>query len=229
MTASPVNPARTQILTAIQNGLGRDSFDEHSIKGKAGALLLEPERVRPGLSHAALTDQFIERVSAPKYGAGFDRIDSLEVLPEIVMDLLEREALPPHISLQPIRPLIELTWQAAGFRLIDEANDQVAIGLAKWGIAETGSLVFHSGADTPVLLNFLPLLEVIVIPAARIVAHLEDYAAAARREGDPAPRNVVMVTGASGTTDIEGQLVRGAHGPRKLHVVVYDGPIDNAA
>ena len=40
--------------------------------------------------------------------------------------------------------------------------------------------------------------------------------------GEPAPRNVNLVTGASGTTDIEGVLVRGAHGPRSLHVVVAD-------
>ena len=36
----------------------------------------------------------------------------------------------------------------------------------------------------------------------------------------PAPRNLNLVTGASGTTDIEGAYVRGAHGPRSLHVVL---------
>jgi L-lactate dehydrogenase complex protein LldG len=30
----------------------------------------------------------------------------------------------------------------------------------------------------------------------------------------------VLVTGASGTTDIEGRYVRGAHGPGYLHVVI---------
>jgi len=29
-----------------------------------------------------------------------------------------------------------------------------------------------------------------------------------------------IITGASGTTDIEGILVRGAHGPRNLHIVI---------
>ena len=43
---------------------------------------------------------------------------------------------------------------------------------------------------------------------------LEDYAAQVRAEA--APRNVNLITGASGTTDIEGVLTRGAHGPRKL-------------
>jgi L-lactate dehydrogenase complex protein LldG len=31
-----------------------------------------------------------------------------------------------------------------------------------------------------------------------------------------------LITGASGTTDIEGSLVKGAHGPRDLHIVLVD-------
>ena len=36
------------------------------------------------------------------------------------------------------------------------------------------------------------------------------------------PRNVNIITGASGTTDIEGSYVRGAHGPGFLHVVLVE-------
>lgn len=35
-----------------------------------------------------------------------------------------------------------------------------------------------------------------------------------------APRNAHLIAGASGTTDIEDSYVRGAHGPRCLHVVL---------
>ena len=96
----------------------------------------------------------------------------------------------------------------------------MGIGLARWGIAETGSLVFHSGPDTPILLAFLPLHHIVAVRAGSIVAHLEDYAALAARAG-PAPRNAILITGASGTTDIEGSYVRGAHGPGFLHVVLF--------
>ena len=92
------------------------------------------------------------------------------------------------------------------------------VGLARWGIAESGSLVFHSGPDNPVLLAFLPLHHIVALPASTILPHLEDYAALA----SPAPRNANLITGASGTTDIEGSYVRGAHGPGFLHVVIVE-------
>ena len=54
----------------------------------------------------------------------------------------------------------------------------------------------------------------------RSCAYLEDYAALLGRPA--APRNAILITGASGTTDIEGSYVRGAHGPGYLHVVLIE-------
>ena len=33
-------------------------------------------------------------------------------------------------------------------------------------------------------------------------------------------RNAILITGPSGTTDIEGSYVRGAHGPGFLHIII---------
>ena len=88
-----------------------------------------------------------------------------------------------------------------------------------WGIAETGTLVFHSGPDTPILLNFLPLHHIVALRAGQ-------HPAAPRGLRGPSGRRsrrratLVLITGASGTTDIEGSYVRGAHGPGYLHVVI---------
>ena len=76
--------------------------------------------------------------------------------------------------------------------------------------------MFHSGPDTAVLNHFLPLHHLAAVRARDILRHLEDYAAVA----GAAPRNANLITGASGTTDIEGSYVRGAHGPRFLHVIL---------
>jgi L-lactate dehydrogenase complex protein LldG len=86
-------------------------------------------------------------------------------------------------------------------------------------VAETGSLVFHSAPEAPTLYAYLPIHHLVALDAQSLYLRLEDYAASV--EGQAAPRNVNLITGASGTTDIEGVLTRGAHGPRKLHIVIF--------
>jgi L-lactate dehydrogenase complex protein LldG len=60
----------------------------------------------------------------------------------------------------------------------------------------------------------------VLVRASTVLAYLEDYADTFAATGEKQPRNVNIITGASGTTDIEGILVRGAHGPRNLHIVI---------
>ena len=91
-----------------------------------------------------------------------------------------------------------------------------AISVARWGIAETGSVVIHSAPDQPILNAMLPRHWLVALEEDRILPFLDDYAALAK----PAPRNAVLITGSSGTTDIEGYFVRGAHGPGFVHVLL---------
>jgi len=55
---------------------------------------------------------------------------------------------------------------------------------------------------------------------AGLAAHLEDYARLL--DGGSQPRNAILITGPSGTTDIEGSYVRGAHGPGFVHVIIVN-------
>jgi len=74
------------------------------------------------------------------------------------------------------------------------------------------------------LLNFLPLYLVVAVPKSKIVPFMDDYALVANdiaKKGET-PRNICIISGASGTTDIEGVLVQGAHGPEFLHLVIVD-------
>ncbi len=100
-------------------------------------------------------------------------------------------------------------------------DEPVSVCEADYAVAETASLVFRSSPHMPTLFAFLPLHHIVVLEAARIVPWLDD--AAALEAARPAPRNLNFVTGASGTTDIEGTLVRGAHGPAHLHVLLIGG------
>jgi L-lactate dehydrogenase complex protein LldG len=78
-----------------------------------------------------------------------------------------------------------------------------------------------SGPDTPTTLNFLPDTEIVVVRAGQVVAAYEDGWDLLR--GLPGlPRTVNFVTGPSRTGDIEQRIQLGAHGPRRLHVVLIE-------
>lgn len=210
--------ARDDILQAVRAGLGMRNVDAAQIRHEAAALLADLPSTRPVLASADLPTVFAARATTPKVAATVDRIGSASELPAAVRDYLEARGLRPAIALQPAAELTALDWSGFELRASVAPDEAVVVGVARWGIAETGSLVFHSGAETPILANFLPLHHVVLVHARTIVAHLEDYAAAAARE--KSPRNVNIITGASGTTDIEGSLVLGAHGPKYLHIVI---------
>ncbi len=89
-------------------------------------------------------------------------------------------------------------------------------------VAETGSVVFASSADTPATLNFLPDNHIVVVNESQVVCHVDDVWTALRQTaGDH--RAVNFVTGPSRTGDIEQTIEIGAHGPRRLHVVLVSG------
>lgn len=209
---------RADILAAVRRGLGGGRADPAQVKRDAAALLGEPNAIRPVLASDDLTAVFAARLTTPKVAASVDRIAVAAELPSAVGRYLQSHGLPAAVALQPAAALAVLDWSGFELHATVSPDELVAVGLARWGIAETGSLVFHSGPETPILSNFLPLHHLVMVRADTIVAYLEDYAQAAA--GERPPRNVNIITGASGTTDIEGTLVLGAHGPGYLHVVI---------
>ena len=210
--------ARDTILDAVRGGLGRSTVDPAAVRRQADALLLDLAAIRPQLPSDSLVEAFIARVTSPKVAATAERVAGVEELPAAVRRYLDAHDLPPSIALQPAAVLRNLDWLTLETRGEVTPDDTVGVGVARWGIAETGSLVFHSDAETPILANFLPLYHIVMLRADTVLAYLDDYAAAVA--GQRPPRNVNLITGASGTTDIEGSLVLGAHGPGHLHVVI---------
>jgi L-lactate dehydrogenase complex protein LldG len=214
--------ARTAILHAVEAALGSRKLSVDAVRAEALALLSPLDPARPAYGSSDVVESFVQRVGGPKVGATVERIPTIDELPAAVARYVAAGGRNSEVTLQPTRALTNLDWKAAGLGLGHSVDDCTVVGFALWGVAETGSLIFHSGADTPILYNFLPAVHIVGIPAACIVWHLEDYATAARLTGQPPPRNVCFITGASGTTDIEGALVKGAHGPGELHVVVIE-------
>ena len=79
-----------------------------------------------------------------------------------------------------------------------------------------------SGADNPTTLNFLPETHIVVIREKDILGSYEDAWNALRKlyGARAMPRTVNLISGPSRTADIEQIIVMGAHGPRRLHVIV---------
>ena len=98
--------------------------------------------------------------------------------------------------------------------------DRISVTNAYAGIAETGEVVLLSGHDNPTTLNFLPSDHIVVLNTERIVTSSEDVWAKMRTEKRPMPRTINYIAGPSRTGDVEMVLQIGAHGPRRLHVVL---------
>jgi L-lactate dehydrogenase complex protein LldG len=97
----------------------------------------------------------------------------------------------------------------------------VSVTPAVAGVAETGTLVLQSSARTPVSLHFLPETHIVVLRRGEILGTYEEALAKVTRSADGSlPRTVNFVTGPSRSADIGKVLLMGAHGPKRLHVVV---------
>lgn len=88
-------------------------------------------------------------------------------------------------------------------------------------IAETGSLVLLSSRASPTTLNFLPDNFICLLHRQTIVQHIEDVWQRVRTETGGMPRALNIITGPSRTADVEQTIQLGAHGPRRMHVILY--------
>ncbi len=199
--------ARDTILARLRRPVPLD------LSAQAAALVAGSER--PPEPPGTLADRFAARLALPSVAATLDAVTTLAEVPQAVARYLGQQGEAAALYLPPDLRLTALDWH--GFALTDTAlSDQVAaLAVAKAGVAESGSLVFETGPAAPMLPNFLTLHHIVVLARDTLVDRLEDIPADLS-----GTRAHYWVTGVSGTTDIEGQYVRGAHGPRFLHVVL---------
>lgn len=96
------------------------------------------------------------------------------------------------------------------------------------GIAEYGTLIVQSraGGDEPV--SLYPERHVAVVRATDLVAGVPEALEFLGEEFDSGMDSAVFATGMSATGDM-GELVRGVHGPREVHVVVVESDAGRGA
>lgn len=168
---------------------------------------------------------FIEQATGVQ--ASVDEVGSAEDVPAAVALYLRRHNLPQALRHGDDALLASLPW-TKGAPTVEvregraDPADEVSLSHAFAGVAETGTLVLCSGADNPTTLNFLPETHIVVIEAGAIAGTYEEVWGRLReRYGEGVmPRTVNMITGPSRTADIAQTIELGAHGPRRLHIII---------
>jgi len=215
------------MLAAIRRSLHRGPLPADQAAMLRGRMTLHPRQLIPARSRLPHPEQvalFVGNVE--KEFGSVARVPDLDAVPEAVASYLAAQNLPtdivmaPHLELQAIpwtaRPLLRLREGRA------EASDIVSLQHAFAGIAETGTLMLPSAPQRPTTLNLLADTEIVLLRTSRLVGAYEEAWDLLRSEIDAMPRNVMLVTGPSRSADIEQTLELGAHGPRRLHVVLVD-------
>lgn len=222
--------AREEIFGTIRRSLGvrgdertrRSVVEErlaHSPKG------LIPERGQvSGEARVALFKEQAESVQA-----SVARVSDRAQVPEAVAAYLRDHNLPAELRMGADPRLSGMPWDETSLSLkhgVSDGSDLNAVSHAYGGVAETGTLVMVSGADNPTTLNFLPDNHIVVVDAAEIAGDYEsmwERLRAAYGKG-VMPRTVNYITGPSRSGDIEQTILLGAHGPRRVHIVIVGEP-----
>ena len=214
--------SRARVMGAVRAALDRDPAEAAARRRDIEARIAAHEvHARPPVE-GNLAARFAEKVEL--VAATFAPVRGIDGVARAVADYLEGLGLDKEVvaTTDPLLERVRWSNEFAVARRAAEPDDRVSVTGAYAGIAETGTLVFVSDRATPTTLNFLPETHVAVLARERLVAHLEDVWARLRAERSAPPRTINFITGPSRTGDIELQLEIGAHGPRRLHVILVD-------
>lgn len=225
---SAAEEARAIVLDRIRAALGVASLD----RARRTAVTRRLERHPRGTIPSRATRSGEERLALltdmlSKQGADVSRVATQKEAVGAIASYLGTCNLPPRLRMGADPVLAGLPWREAwdierSFGRA-EPGDRAALSRATVAAAETGTLFLVSGTDNPTTLNFLPEAHTILIAASDIVGSYEeawDRLRAIYGQGT-LPRTVNLISGPSRTADIEQTIVRGAHGPSRLHVLIF--------
>jgi len=221
--------ARDDILGGIRRALRRGPLPAAAQTELAERVARHRRNLVPAraaaLDASARIDLFV--AMAEEVQATVARVASEGDIPAEVARYLAAENLPAELVMAPDPALDAVPWQTRPLLQIRrgraEPGDAVSLTPCLAAVAETGTLMLVSGTETPTTLNFLPDTHVAVVRAGQVVASYEDGWDLLRSRGGM-PRTVNFITGPSRTGDIEQRIQLGAHGPRRLHIVLVGEP-----
>ncbi|AYH42303.1 LUD domain-containing protein [Azoarcus sp. DN11] len=205
--------ARDAILGSVRSALRRGPLDATQ---RAELDARVPRHTRPAQDED-LAARFIRKFESRAGTTA--RVASRADVPAAVEAYRAGKGLPARAAvgaaLQDLAfPGLEIHHGPAGI------SETMAVSQALAGIAEPGSLMMASGPASPITHNFVPDDHVVVLDAGAIVGHFEEAWAVLRARPEGMPRATNIISGPSRTADVEQTIQLGAHGPRRVHVIV---------
>lgn len=219
--------SRATILEDIRAALRAGPGDARR-RGAVGARLTDPVRHLVPARSRRPAPELAEAFKAFLCSQGTDLIAVAEPseIPGAIAGYLRAHDRPLRVRRGSDPYLAALPWRSEPELAVDEGpaepEDGAGLSRAVAGVAETGTLVLASGPENPVTLSFLPEVHLVALRKEQIVGAYED--ALALIEAQPGrsilPRTLNLVSGPSRTGDIGSRIVMGAHGPKRLAVIL---------
>ncbi len=212
-----MSDGREEVLRSVRKSLNRDRLTPQERDRLEARIATPPRHTRP-----AFEGDLASRV-ADKLSSRAATVTTVRAMSEVgaaVADFLGSNGFSKKIAVAPA--LADLAWPQ-GFDVHSgkaRADECVSVTACFAAVAESGSLVLLSGAESPTTLNFVPENHIVVVRAGQIVAHFEDVWLLLRDLPRAMPRAVNVISGPSRTADVEQTIQLGAHGPRRLHVIL---------
>ncbi len=220
---------REEIFSRLRRSLNGRRADNRSHQELSGRLDAPPRNLMPRYTRVDDADAIeLFTAMASLSAATLTRVGNWQLVPKEIAAYCRIQRISPEAVVSQEDELKNLPWRDALSMTRFEPpgrNDGVGVSLAYAGIAETGTVVHLSGPDHPISLNLLPENHIAVLPSSRVVACYEDLWEKMGDEFGPGhmPRTVLWVTGPSRTADVGQQMLLGAHGPVREHIIVVKG------
>jgi len=218
--------SRDALLARVRKALGHTGSEAEARAAADAYIAAHAQGPRPAMPED-LVKRFCER--ATDMASTIERVADQNEIPRAVARYLDALELPPVLANQRSRSGVcwpefgNLDWRGVDLAIDarpTEGNDRIGITGTFCAIAETGTLVFVTAADTPTATALLTDTHIAVVRASRIVSGMEEAFALVRAELATPPRAINMISGPSRTGDIEQTIVLGAHGPYRVHILV---------
>ena len=215
-----MSSARNTVIRNVRRSLNRDAPLSPSVRKALDVRLRRPSpNVRPHIDEP-LIERFLTKLDA--VNTKVTRLADLDGVSETVERHMETHSLGTRLVAAPDPELATIRWsnRLEVERRAAVGADLVSVTGAFAGIAESGTLVLLSGPHRPTTLNFLPGDHLVVLAAERVLPAMEEVWTRLRAMGGELPRTVNLITGPSRTADVEQTMQEGAHGPRRLHLLL---------